>query len=182
MVEVEVAHRDDVDRRGVEAGSPEGRHDPRTVVGPHRPGLVVEPVADAGLDEHSPGRRLDEEAVERLEESVLAVQLSGGPAVPEEARHRPEEGARVGPEGAGLDEGDRDPAAEVAAPVDGVVQSRLSVSGPVGTRVPVKSRWNADAVGSDWPWYFDPSEGEPYGRSTGELILKNEIWPIFISK
>jgi hypothetical protein len=24
--------------------------------------------------------------------------------------------------------------------------------------------------------------GEPYGRSTDELILKNEIWPIFIPK
>src|SRR5262245_8620057 len=36
----------------------------------------------------------------------------------------------------------------------------------------VVSRWNADAVGSDWPWYLERSSGEPYGRSAGELILK----------
>ncbi len=27
--------------------------------------------------------------------------------------------------------------------------------------------WNADAVGSDWPWYLEPSSFDPYGRSTG---------------
>lgn len=31
---------------------------------------------------------------------------------------------------------------------------------PAGLRS-TKSRWNADAVGSDWPWYFEPSSGEP---------------------
>jgi len=42
----------------------------------------------------------------------------------------------------------------------------------------VKSRWNADAVGSLWPWYFDPSPALPYGRSTGLDIWKKLIWPI----
>ena len=43
-----------------------------------------------------------------------------------------------------------------------------------------KSAWNADAVGSDWPWYLEPSSLEPYGRSTGELIRKKLIWPMRI--
>src|ERR1044071_9180857 len=43
-----------------------------------------------------------------------------------------------------------------------------------------KSRWKADAVGSDWPWYFEPRSGAPYGRSTSLDILKKLIWPIFI--
>ena len=55
---------------------------------------------------------------------------------------------------------------------------------PLGlrSRPASKSRWKADAVGSDWPWYFDPSSGEPYGRSTGLDILKKLIWPMRIPK
>ena len=53
---------------------------------------------------------------------------------------------------------------------------------PQPIRGPVKSRWNADAVGSDWPWYLEPSDGVPYGGRPASYILKNEIWPIFIPK
>src|ERR1700741_1269757 len=73
--------------------------------------------------------------------------------------------------------------------IQGDVRPRRRIGGrycmPVGPQPPgflpfEKSRWNAEAVGSDWPWYFAPSSGEPYGRSTAEDILKNEIWPIFM--
>jgi len=144
--------------------------------------VVVEPVADAGLDEDATCRRLDQQAVEGLEEAVLAVELVACPAIPEQLRDRPEQRAGVRSERAGLDERDRNPAAQLAPPVDRVVQPRRSSSAALGIRGPAKSRWNADAVGSDWPWYFDPSDGEPYGRSTGLDILKKEIWPIFIPK
>src|SRR4029079_12178703 len=43
-----------------------------------------------------------------------------------------------------------------------------------------KSRWNAEAVGSDWPWYFEPSSGEPDGRSNADDILTNASAPILI--
>ena len=60
---------------------------------------------------------------------------------------------------------------------------RASSLSPVLRPVPSpKSRWNADAVGSDWPWYFDPSPALPYGRSTALDIWKNEIWPMRIPK
>ena len=76
----------------------------------------------------------------------------------------------------------RDAAAEVDRPVDRVVDGHpgyFRVGSPVA-RPASKSRWKADAVGSDWPWYFDPSSGEPYGRSTGLDIWKKLIWPIRI--
>ena len=47
-------------------------------------------------------------------------------------------------------------------------------------RPDAKSRKDSDAVGVDWPWYFDPSPELPYGRSTGPDIAKNEIWPMRI--
>ena len=185
MVEVEMAHRDDVDGRGVEAGRPERGHDPGTLHLAHVARLVVDPLTDTGLDQHPARGRLDEQAVERLEEPVLVVDLVGHEPIPEQPRHRAEQGTRVGAERAGLDERGAYAAAQVARPVDRVVQPRLYFSGGAADfadRPFSKSRWNADAVGSDCPWYFDPSSGEPYGRSTGELILKNEIWPIFIPK
>ena len=78
----------------------------------------------------------------------------------------------------------RDAAAEVAStsrPRRSSPSGYFRVGSPVA-RPASKSRWNADAVGSDWPWYFDPSSGEPYGRSTGLDILKKLIWPIRIPK
>ena len=115
--------------------------DPWALVGAHRPGLLVEPIADAGLDEDATRGRLDQQAVERLEEAVLVVDLVGDPAVPEQPGHRPEQRPGIGAEGAGLDERDARAASEVARPVDRVVQGCFS-----------KSRWKAEAVGSFWPW------------------------------
>ncbi len=73
-------------------------------------------------------------------------------------------------------------ATEVGRPVDRVVQGHVALAWPGYFRdLPwAKSRWKAEAVGSDWPWYFEPSSAEPYGRSTGELIRKKLIWPIRI--
>src|SRR4051812_4045312 len=75
MVEVKMAHRDEVDGCRVEAGGPEGRNDPGALVAAHVARLVVDPIADPGLDENAPARRLDEEAVQRLEQAVLVVDL-----------------------------------------------------------------------------------------------------------
>ena len=63
--------------------------------------------------------------------------------------------------------------------MDGIVDARGQASSR-SLRPRSKSAWNADAVGSDWPWYLDPRSLLPYGRSTGELIRKKLIWPIRI--
>ena len=82
--------------------------------------------------------------------------------------------AVAAPERPGLDQRDAGPAAEVRGPVNGLIRRHRPYS-PLE-----KLRWNADAVGSDWPWYLDPSSGEPYGRSTGLDIRKKLICPIRI--
>jgi len=110
---------------------------------------------------------------------VLVIDLVGDELLPQDPRHGPKQGAGIGSEGPRLDERGADPATELLAPIDAVADRHAQ---PPGLRPFAKSRWNADAVGSDWPWYFEPSSGEPYGRSTGDDILKNEIWPIFIPK
>ena len=71
MVEMEVAHRHDVDRGRLETGRPEGRQDRIARVAAHLPGLVAEPLADPGLDQDPTGRRLDEQAVERLAKPIV---------------------------------------------------------------------------------------------------------------
>ena len=35
-------------------------------------------------------------------------------------------------------------------------------------------------VGPRCPWYFDPSDPEPYGVSAGSDICTKESWPIFM--
>ncbi len=168
VIEMEMAHRDDVDRAGIESCAPQGLTDPRSLVPAHRAGLLVDALADARLDEDPARRRLDEEAVQRLVQPVLGIDLVRCPTLPQDLRHWTEQGAGIGSERAGLDERDMDPAAEVASPVDRIVQPRGAGSfdsfGSCGPCPLAKSRWKADAVGSDWPWYFDPSDGDPYGR------------------
>jgi hypothetical protein len=78
-------------------------------------------------------------------------------------------------------EGCAEPIEGCAEPIEGRTEP-ITSSQPPGFCPPLASRWKADAVGSDWPWYFEPSPGEPYGRSTALDIWKNEIWPIFIPK
>ena len=133
MVVVQVAHRDDVNRRGLKAGGLECGDDPRPLVGADRPGLVVHPLADPGLDEDTPGRRLDEQAVQRLQEAVLLVDLVGDEAVPENPRHGTEQHPGVGSERAGLDERDARSAPEVARPVDRVVHAQTYSRGDTGS-------------------------------------------------
>ena len=129
MVEVEMAHRDDVDRVRVEAGRSRAR---ARSTGPRSrasPGLVVEPIADPGLDEDAAGRRLDQEAVQRLEQAVLGVDLGAPPSGPRgaaaRARTAPRRRSGTCPPGRGRP----DAAAQVAPPVDGVVQRTGRVSG-----------------------------------------------------
>ena len=112
---------------------------------------------------------------------MLVIDLLGDQRVPEDPRHRPEQCARVGAERPGLDQRDADATTQLQRPVDRIVDGHARrAPQPPGLRPLAKSRWNAEAVGSDWPWYFDPRSFDPYGRSTGLDILKNEIWPIFM--
>ncbi len=119
---------------------------------------------------------------------MLGVDLVGDEAVPEDPRHGAEERPGVRPERARLDQRDARPATEVGRPVERVVSSsairrnRSGLGALAGRRPASKSRWNADAVGSDWPWYLEPSSLLPYGRSTGLDIRKKLIWPIFMPK
>ena len=166
---------------GIEARRAHRRHDRRAPVLAHRGGLVVEPLPDPRLDQHPARGRLDEQAVQPLEQPSAAVELALRPVAPQDPRHRPEDRAGVRPEGPGLHQRDPGPAAEVGAPVATAAQSRDPSSAAVRTLRPrSKSACDADAVGSDWPWYFEPSSLLPYGRSTGELIRKKLICPIRI--
>ena len=109
------------DRR-VEARLPQRRHDRRAVVPAHRRVLVVHPLADAGLDQHAAGRRLDQQAVERLGSRRFS---SSSPSA--QARHRthgtgPRSAPGVGAERAGLDRARRVvPPPRSVPPVDRVV-------------------------------------------------------------
>ena len=97
------------------------RHDPRAFVAAHRPGLVVDPVADPGLDQHAPRARLDQQAVECLEQPALVVDLVLDEAAPQDPRHGPEQRPGVGAEGARLDQRDPNATTEFAGPVHRVV-------------------------------------------------------------
>ena len=122
MVEVEVAHRHDVHRSRIEPCRDQGRHDRRSLVAAHLADLVADPLADPRLDEDATRRRLDQEAVECLQQAVVMIDLLGHERVPEDPRHWPEQRARVGPERSRLDQRDPDRTAELEAPVDRVVQ------------------------------------------------------------
>ena len=118
MVEVQVAERDDIDAAGVEPGQPQGRQDGLATHAALRPMVVVHALADARLHQHAPRRRLHQQAVERLREGRVGVDLVDHQALPEGARHGPEDGARVALEDTRLDERHVHPAAQVDAPVD----------------------------------------------------------------
>ena len=166
---------------GSKPAARERRHDRRALVAHASPVFfVVQPLADPRLDQDAPGRRLDQQAVERLEEAPVLVQLALGQRPPQDPRHGPEDRAGVRAEGARLDQGDGRAAAEVRPPVDRVVDGHAVSPRPCRFRPRSKSAWKADAVGSDCPWYLDPSSFDPYGRSTGELIRKKLICPIRI--
>ena len=163
MVEVEMAHGDDVDAAGIEARRAHRRHDRRALVLAHRAGLLVEPLPDPRLDQHAPGRRLDQQAVERLEQPPVLVELAlrprratGSTARARRSRRSPcgrSRPARARP--ASRRRGRRSSRPRRAVPWPSP-PSRV-----VALRPRSKSAWKADAVGSDWPWYFDPSSLAP---------------------
>ena len=141
MIEMQVAQRHDVQACRLEPGDLEGGGDPRSLVATLRSGLVIEPFADPGFDETAPGRRLDQQAVERLEDPALVVDLIADEPVPQDPGHRPEQRPGVGPERAGLDEGDPHAATEIARPVDRFVhRHRLTCATSPRSRVPRRSR------------------------------------------
>ena len=139
VVEMEVAHRHDIDGLGQEARRLERRHDRRALVAAHGPGLVVDPLADAGLDQDPPGRRLDQQAVQRLEQTVLvrrsrrvtrrshSTRGTGPNSVPASDRNVPAWTSAT-----------RVPAAEIGPPVDRVVERHAAQSFSV--EVPVERR------------------------------------------
>ena len=79
----------------VEARRAHRRHDRLALVLAHRTRLVVEPLPDPRLDEHAPGGRLDHQAVERLEQAPVLVELALRPRAPQDPRHGPEDRAGV---------------------------------------------------------------------------------------
>ena len=168
------------DRR-VEAGPLERRDDRLAAEAPPRAPALVEPLADPRLHQDAAGRRLDQQAVERLEEAVLLVELVGDEPVPQHARRRPEDGAGVGAEGARLDERDARPAAEVGRPVDRVVEPHrgqpLARAASAGRRS--RGGRPRPSAGSG-PGTSSRAPSVPYGRSTGLDIRKKLIWPIRI--
>ena len=115
MIEMEMAHRHDVDRRRVEARPDERRQDRVAGVAAARAELVVGPLADARLDEDAAGWGLDEQAVERLDQAVVVGQLGRDVALPEQPRDGAEDRPGVGQERARLDERDGRAAAEVSS-------------------------------------------------------------------
>ena len=129
------------------------------VVAAHRRVLGVHPLADARLDQHAAGRRLDQQAVERLEQAPVLVELALGPRAPTGSR-------APGPKSVPASE--RNVPAWMSATVvppprsarqwTASFSARHRLSPPSASFRPrSKSRWKADAVGSDWPWYLDPS-------------------------
>ena len=128
MIEMEVAHRDDVHALGVETSRAHGGDDRRSPVLPHRPGLLVDPFPDPRFHEDASALRLHHEAVERLKEPMFVVDLVDDQPVPEQARNRPEQRSRIRAKGAGLDQRHPGSAAQVGRPVDRLVQSHRTLS------------------------------------------------------
>ena len=124
VVVVEVAHRDRVHGLRIETGSLESRDDPRPLIATHRPALFTDTIPDSRFHEHAAGRCLDQQAVERLRDAVIVVDLVDNEFAPHHSWDRSQQGACVGTELTRLDQRDADTAAKFGRPVDGVVQGR----------------------------------------------------------
>src|SRR5206468_1747388 len=98
VVEVEMADRHEVDRGRVEAGASQRGNDRVALHASDPAHLLVVALPDAGLDEDTTARRLDEQAVQGLDEAPFGIELRADEAVPEESGHRPEDRAGVGAE------------------------------------------------------------------------------------
>ena len=120
------------------------------VVYAHRAGLVVDPLADPGLDQDATGRCLDQQAVERLEESVLMSSSSVTSSPHSNRGTGPNNAPGVRAERAGLDERDRGPATESAR------QSTASLTATAAQPLPSKSRRSKSVERRGrrllWPW------------------------------
>ena len=185
MVEVEVGEGHDVDRARVEAGCAQRGQDGLAAHAALGSMVLVHALADAGLDEDAPARRLDEQAVERLGERVVGVELVGDEALPHDPRHRAQERAGVAREGARLDERDAwmpppSSARQSRARIDGASHASVCSRAALARRcvVPRSRGTPPTASASTGPGSAEPSPFEPYGRSTGLDISKNEIWPM----
>ena len=95
MIEVEMAQGHDIHALWHEADGLEHGRDPRTLIAPHRSRLVIEPLADPGLDHDATGRRLDQQAVERLEQPPLLVDFVRDEVAPQDPRNGTEQVAGV---------------------------------------------------------------------------------------
>ena len=77
VIVVEMADRDGIHGVRREPGSLERRNDPRPLIPAHLAALVADPVAYPRFDQDAPGRRLDQQAVERLQQPPIGVYLPG---------------------------------------------------------------------------------------------------------
>ena len=115
MVEVEMADGDDVDRVGVEAGVAQRGQDRLAGHSPLCAVVLVHALADARLDQHAPGRRLDQQAVERLVQRVVGVDLRLDEALPHDRGTGPKTAPASDVNVPAWIERDADPAPKVAS-------------------------------------------------------------------
>ena len=75
-------------RIGGKASLLQSRHYPRPTHAASRLAPIVHAVADPRLNEHAAGRRLDQQAVQRLGQRPIRVDFSRDELVPQDARYR----------------------------------------------------------------------------------------------
>src|SRR6185503_4876 len=140
--------------------------------------LLAHPHTGAGLHQETVPVGLDEQESEAAEDAAALV--GGHEPAPQRFRHDAEGAAGIGPEPAGADNADGDPAGEPLRRGD-LMECRAGLGGhPRTTRPRSKSAWYRLAVGSVCPRYFDPMRASPYPISTGELRRWKLTWPIFM--
>ena len=143
MIEMKVAHGHGVHGLRVETRGLQRRQDPQPFVAAHGATLVADPLPYPRLHEHAPRRRLHEQAVERLQQAVILVDLAGNEVVPHHARNDAEQCPGVRAERARLDQRDARSSAEFGRPVDCVVEGRhgFSCPGAPMPRRPLSKSW-----------------------------------------
>ncbi len=184
VVEVEVTHRHHVHTGRIEAGATQRGQDGLARVAAHRPVLLVDPLADARLHEDPTGRRLDDQAVEGLEEPMLAVDLVGDRGGPrgDGARARRAPRRRSGTCRPGRDATRVPPP---RSPTSARASLMATLSRPRSRRASGRGRLEVAVEGRRGRLRLalvacEPSPAEPYGRSTALDISRKLIWPIFI--
>ena len=166
MVEMEVAHRDDVDRRRgrsrrpparARSAGPRSRASSRVLSSTRSPMPVstrTRPPASRRAGSSAPGGGGARRRSRRSTSLSHRTRGTGPNSAPASDRNVPAwiRATRVPPPRSAA----QSTASFRAISAPDLVASRRarSASWPAS-----KSRWNADAVGSDWPWYFEPSSG-----------------------